>query len=419
MNARRLDAHVVVLVLGTIGGILLGRPALVALAVPSALMLALAVAARAPAAPEPASVVPERTRILEGETLGVVATVRGTGAAEELAVGLVPPRGIAVEPPGGVALRLAAGEERSLRFTLRAERWGGFEGGTLALRAVDPLGVRATSARAGAGLALRVNPEAESVRLLVAPLQLRVTTGSRVSSARGEGIEFAEVRPRVSGDPVRRMNWRATARRGEPYVTDRHVERNADVVLLLDTFEDIRSTVGGTLEDAVRAAASLAGAYLRRRDRVGVIGFGGVLHWLRLGSGVRQGYRLLDALTSSQVVANVAWKSVNLIPRGLLPGQGLVVALSPLLDPRIVGVIADLRARGFDVALVDVSPVIHAPAPAGDAHVLALRLWELQRDAVRSRLRRHGVTVAEWTPPDPLAAVLAELDGARRRVRVG
>ena len=41
----------------------------------------------------------------------------------------------------------------------------------------------------------------------------------------------------------------------------------------------------------------------------------------------------------------------------MLPPQALVVAVTPLLDERAVEALADLRARGYDLAIVEVSPV--------------------------------------------------------------
>ena len=81
-------------------------------------------------------------------------------------------------------------------------------------------------------------------------------------------------------------------------VNERHPERNADVVLFLDSFAEARSRErdDGTLERAVRAAATLAGRYLERRDRVGLVTFGGILRWLEPGGGLVQRYRMIDAL---------------------------------------------------------------------------------------------------------------------------
>ena len=92
---------------------------------------------------------------------------------------------------------------------------------------------------------------------------------------KGEGIEYADIRDFVPGDRVRSINWRASARRQTLVVNERHPERNTDVVLFVDSFVDVRNGDRSVLEDAVRAAATLATRYLERRDRVGLVGFGG------------------------------------------------------------------------------------------------------------------------------------------------
>ena len=79
----------------------------------------------------------------------------------------------------------------------------------------------------------------------------------------------------MPGDRPRSVNWRATARRGDLMVNQRHPERATDVILFLDSFLDVRGPTGSTLDQAVGAAASLAAAYLRQRDRVGLVASAG------------------------------------------------------------------------------------------------------------------------------------------------
>jgi uncharacterized protein (DUF58 family) len=79
-------------------------------------------------------------------------------------------------------------------------------------------------------------------------------------------------------------------------------------VLFLDTFAHVERGDSGTLEEMVRAAAALVAAVLTNRDRVGLIGFGGILRWLVVGGGVRHAYRLVDALLDTQVVVSDARK---------------------------------------------------------------------------------------------------------------
>ena len=224
-------------------------------------------------------------------------------------------------------------------------------------------------------------------------------TGDLVARIRADGLEFADTRAFVPGDRLRSVNWRASARRGELIVNERHPDRNADVVLFLDSFAEARSGdegADGTLERAVRAAATLASRHLARRDRVGLVTFGGILRWLEPGFGLVQRYRLIDALLETGVEFSYAWKDVNVIPARTLPPKALVLAVTPLLDERSIAALLDLAARGHDLVVIEVSPEeLVAPGPGLDA--LAFRLWVLQRAALRSRFERSGVAVARWS----------------------
>ena len=137
-------------------------------------------------------------------------------------------------------------------------------------------------------LPLKVYPRPEVVKELLRPLETQVFTGNLVAREKGEGIEFADLREFVPGDRVRRINWRASARRGELWVNELHAERNSDVILFLDSFTEARRENESTLDRAVRATAALVERLPRARDRVGLVSFGGVLNWLLPSTGVTQ-----------------------------------------------------------------------------------------------------------------------------------
>jgi uncharacterized protein (DUF58 family) len=94
-----------------------------------------------------------------------------------------------------------------------------------------------------------------------------------------------------------------------------------------------------------------------------------------------------------------------------------VLAISPLLDERAVTTLLDLRARGFDLAVLEVSPAAFASPAEGAREELAYRLWQLKREALRARYRRVGIPVVEWREGAPLEGVLAEGGAFRRRAR--
>ena len=101
-----------------------------------------------------------------------------------------------------------------------------------------------------------------------------------------------------------------------------------------------------------------------------------------------------------------------------MPPRALVIALSPLLDERAIGALMDLRARGFDLAVLEVSPFPFIEEDVSETGQLALRLWRLRRDALRSRYAALGVAIVEWHEGVPIAAVIEEVRGFRRHARV-
>ena len=402
---------------GLVAALAAGRPELAILMLPFVLLLGAGLSQ----AGEPrlsARLALDRTRVLEGQPVQVVLELRNDGersVALELEVSTT--EHLILEPSGPLLLRVTAGSQERIELSISAERWGAQRVGPVAVRARDPLGLVVWTGRVGSPAPLRVFPHQQRLRELVAPLQTQPFLGTHVARARGDGIEFADVRQFNPGDRVRQVNWRVTARRGALHVTERHPEYASDVVLLLDTFEEARDAGGGTLDDAVRATASLAQAFLARRDRVALVDFGGTLTWLEPAFGTRQLYRIIDSLLASQIAFSYAWRGAASIPARVLPPAALIVALTPLLDERSLHLLLDLRSRGRDLTVIEVSPLSLVPAGPTTADQLAHRLWLLQRDAVRSRLRALGIAVGVWSSEIPLAPVLEGVSAFRRSAR--
>jgi uncharacterized protein (DUF58 family) len=287
----------------------------------------------------------------------------------------------------------------------------------LHVRAHDPLGFAVWEGVASRTPTLRVYPKAETLQRILKPLETQVFAGSEVARNKGEGIEFADVRLWAAGDPLKRVNWRASARRGELWVNESHPERNTDVILFVDAFAEARRGGESTLDLAVRATAALADVYIRRRDRVGLVSFGGILRWLQPGMGTVQLYKIVDAMIDTSIILSYHWAEIDVIPRRMLPSNALVIALSPLLDKRSVGALLNLRRRGFDLAVVDVSPIPFTDRPRGGLEEIAYDIWTLRRDALRHGLQREGVAVAEWRDDTSLQAALEEVRSFRRYAR--
>jgi uncharacterized protein (DUF58 family) len=397
-------------------GVLSARPELFVAALP--LVLVLALAARRRSAPD-YSVIHQVSadRVLEGESVSVTVTVTAhSGVPLVELLDLLPRECEVISGHNRALVALRPGQAASFHYEVRGAR-GVHELGTVVVRARDRWGLRAWERRHVDRKVVRMYPRLAALRSLPRPLHTQTSIGDYVSPALGEGIEPGDIRQFVPGDRLRQVNWRASLRLGTLYVTQHHRERNADVVLMLDTLAEVGAPSESTLDLGVRAVASLASAYLARKDRVGLISYGGTIDWVKPGTGRVQYERLADTLVRASVVFTYVSKDLAFVPPRVLPAQALVVAVTPLLDARFTKATLDVAARGFDVVIVVVSPVDVTRTTLRGSSIddLACRLWTLERRARLDEFRRHGITVVEWHPAEALELALA--GHGRRRPR--
>ena len=97
-------------------------------------------------------------------------------------------------------------------------------------------------------------------------------SGAYRSTFRGSGIEFEEVRPYLPGDDVRSIDWRVTARTGEPHLKTYREERQLRVQLLVDASPsmDFGTREATKREKAAELCAVLCAAAAQSKDMVGL-----------------------------------------------------------------------------------------------------------------------------------------------------
>ena len=165
-------------------------------------------------------------------------------------------------------LRLVPGQEKGFHYTLTPpERGGDFFRGTF-VRIRCPLGLVEKEARLRTEQPIRVYPNVLALREfdLLSQKGRLSHIGVRRSRIRGLGTDFESLREYAEGDDYRKMDWKASARRGKLVVRQYEQERNQAVVICVDMGRKMLSEVNGvskldhTLDACLLLAHSAAAA---------------------------------------------------------------------------------------------------------------------------------------------------------------
>jgi uncharacterized protein (DUF58 family) len=399
---------------GCLAALALGMPALAVAVAPLGIWLLWGLAAQRHGSCD-VTLLLDRDRAVEGETVEATILVKAATSFQRVLCSVTLPAGLVADPtPSRVAVSPGPDGSGLATLSIRCERWGVHQIGPGAVLARNALGVFQARGKTLNAVELRVYPSAPKLRSGVKPAMTQVFVGEERARERAEGFEFADIRKFQPGDLTRRINWRVTARQGEPYVSLQHPERNADIILLLDTLADFQLGSDGTLAWEGRAVAALAQLHLARRDRVGLLSYGGVLHALPPGAGSNHLYRILDTVIDTKVVTSYTRPTMALLPPRTLPPHALVIAFTPLADPRMTSALLDLHGRGCDLAVVEVDPERYLAREHDRSEAMSWRIWRLTRSAQRQELRRSGVPLIRWDPSEPLDSALVQLNQMRR-----
>lgn len=99
--------------------------------------------------------------------------------------------------------------------------------------------------------------------------------GSRRMRKIGQSMEFEQIKEYVSGDDIRTLNWKASARRGGLMVNNYTDERSQQVYCVIDKGRLMKMPFGGLtlLDYAINSSLILSNICLKKQDKVGVITF--------------------------------------------------------------------------------------------------------------------------------------------------
>ncbi|MGB0100548.1 MAG: DUF58 domain-containing protein [Nocardioides sp.] len=232
-------------------------------------------------------------------------------------------------------IALGAGQRTVLTTALTPRRRGDLRAHGVTIRLRGPLGVAARQHTRPVDGFVRSLPPFESRKHLPSRLaRLRDLDGRAAVRVRGQGTEFDSLREYISGDDVRSIDWRASARNRTVVVRTWQPERDRRVVLVLDTSRTSAGRVVDVprLDSAMDAALLLAALAARAGDRIDfVAGDRRVRTRLRSAGARDVAANLQEAMADlDPVIAEADWGQLAGAVGALGRQRALVVLLTPL-----------------------------------------------------------------------------------------
>lgn len=324
-------------------------------------------------------------------------------------------------PQAEETLALVPQQSQEITYTVFPKRRGAYGWGDLYLRQLGPWGLAWHDWRIPQAAAVAVYPDLIGLRELSLRLTLQTSGNIRRARRMGMGTEFTELRDYSTGDDLRFVDWKATARKSRLLVRVLEPEQEQTLMILLDRGRLMTAQVSGLarFDWALNAALALALAGLHRGDRVGVGVFDQQMHtWIPPERGAHQLPKLLAQLTPIEpvfqepdylnAVATVTQRQTR---------RALVVVLTDIIDQtasaELFGAMSQLAPRylPFCVALRDRHVDQQANRPAEDVQSAYSRAVALdllaQRQLALAKLKERGVLILD-APADQVSNLLVD-----------
>ncbi|NJD98442.1 DUF58 domain-containing protein [Thermococcus sp. LS1] len=281
----------------------------------------------------------------------------------------------------------------------------------------NPLGTRYLWGVYGEELKLRAVPRVlRSVPIAETRRKARISVPETSFSIRGPiSTDFKEIRRYQTGDPVKLINWKATARTGQVLVNEFEREGKKTVLFIVDASDSMKvgTESESPYEHAMNLVASMAYRFLRKDYHVGLY-LTGARKFLPPATGPKQLHKIVKTMMDFErvhVEEEGFGDAVERLKRILLQYTPLVIYVSNLLEgnkkeaKRGALTIMNIHRGKTKPVIVDISVY-----PALDPETGTL--IEMEKRAVVRELEGAGAYIVRWLPgEEDIGEILSKLLG--------
>jgi uncharacterized protein (DUF58 family) len=315
------------------------------------------------------------------------------------------------------SVTVGPGKEETIHYSVKPSRRGASEMPAVHLRFPTRLGLWTRHQIRPLSTPIRIYPDIRAVyRYELMARQNRLSEiGVRMVRMPGQGREFERLREFRYGDEIRQIDWKATARQQQLISREFNVERNQNIVIMVDCGRFMRNETDGIsyLDRALNSAIMLSYIALGQGDNVSLLAFSNKIERfirpVRGKPGIQSILRSTYDIQASQNVSDysLALEYLTTVQRK----RALIVLITFVTDElqlRVIGESLRLRSLPYlplcvllqDVGLRQMADRI--PESDLDAYHTAAAAQVLTGQSHEAAsLREAGIMLID-TPPDLL-----------------
>lgn len=166
--------------------------------------------------------------------------------------------------------------------------------------------------------------------------------GNYRSAFRGQGLQFADLRPYVPGDEIKRIHWKASARTGHMFVKSFEETRQAKVLCCVDTSASMLQGAEKSKSQLAKDLAALVSIVATSQgDAAGLCLFSDTIeNWIPCAQRRAQSLRILNALCA-----------VDATSRKSEMARALFEVAKRLKTKHLIFIISDFHTPDYETSL--------------------------------------------------------------------
>ncbi len=188
--------------------------------------------------------------------------------------------------------------------------------------------------------------------------------GGYKSTFKGRGIEFEDVREYIPGDDIRSIDWKVTARSGQPFVKRYREERELSVMVAVDVSASAHTGSSNQTRErlAARVGAVLTMMAMQNGDKVGLVTHSDQVEKFYPPRKSRNSvWRIIrEVMTSGDYNSGTDLFGLNKFLRQVLKRRSVIFIISDFFDPSFGENLAQLSSKHDVTAVVIEDPLDHS-----------------------------------------------------------